>query len=96
MDVIELHREDSENSRSVRARLDDGEFRIETRDAGPLVEKVWGDSDYEYWTAVPKEHWGRLLMALAKELFREDAEATERLRELCRRHGVGHVRDHWI
>ena len=96
MPVHELYREDGVHFRSVYARLEGDQFRIDTQDMGPTVEEVWGDADYEFWTTVPKEAWGQLLMALAQEFFGGDAKATDRLRDICLKHGVPHTWDHWI
>ena len=96
MAVYELYRDDGTHFRSVSARLDDDQFRIDTQDMGPTVEEVWGDADYEFWTTVPKEARGQLLMALAREFLVGDAKATDRLRDICIKHGVQHTWDHWI
>lgn len=96
MAAHELYREEGKHFRSVYARLDEEQFRIDTQDMGPLVEEVWGDSDYEFWTIVPKEAWGDLLMALAREFFGDDEKATDRLRDICRKHGVRHEWDSWM
>jgi hypothetical protein len=57
---MELYRQEGENFRSVRATLEDDKFTFDTQDMGKLVEEMWGDSDYEFWTIVPKEAWGHL------------------------------------
>ncbi len=67
--AYELFRNESDNFRSVYARFDDRQFRIDTQDMGPTTEKFRGDADYEFWTTVPKDAWGDLLMALAREFF---------------------------
>jgi hypothetical protein len=93
---IELFRQDGEEFRSVRATLRDGEFMIDTQDMGKSVEEFWGDSEYEFWTIVPKEAWGQLLMALSIEFLTNDPKATDRLRDICLTHGVPHKWDRWI
>lgn len=37
---------------------------MEGYDIGPSVAEAWGDSDYEYWVRVPKEHKAALAVAL--------------------------------
>lgn len=96
MTTTELYREDGKFFRSVRAILDDEKFRIETQDMGPTTEEVWGDADYEFWTTVPKESWGELIMALTKEFLSNDSRATDRLRKICQEHGVDHEWNQWI
>ena len=92
---VELFRQDGDEFRSVRARVEAERFVIDTQDMGKLVEETWGDSDYEFWTIVPKSAWGELLMALSIEFFANDPKATDRLREICLTHGVPHEWDHW-
>jgi hypothetical protein len=43
---------------------------IEGQDIGPGVSAIWGDSDYEYWLAVDREHLERVSTDLAKDLGR--------------------------
>jgi hypothetical protein len=92
---VELYREEGRHYRSVRVRLDADSFVIETQDMGPTTEEFWGDSDYEFWTTVPKAAWGDLLMALAEEFLNGDARATDRLRDICRKRGVRHEWASW-
>jgi len=92
---VELYRKEGENFRSVCARLEEDKFTIDTQDMGPLVEEFWGDSDYEFWTIVPKEAWGQLLMAFTLEFLANNESATDRLRDICIAHGVPHERGSW-
>ena len=96
MKTHELFKEGGDNSRSVRAKVDQEKFCIETQDMGPTTEEVWGDDDYEFWTTVPRSAWGNLLLALAWELFAGDPKATDRLRDICRKPGVQHEWKQWI
>ena len=123
----ELCRDEGENFRSVRVRANDDEFTIDTQDMGPATEQAWGDSDYEFWTIVPRDEWGKLLMAFskeflgsdprapdygfwtdvprqkqrallmafAKEFFANDCNATDRVADICRKHGVNHTWGSW-
>jgi len=92
----ELYRSEGQNFRSVRASVDDAQFKIDTQDMGPTTEEFWGDSDYEFWTTVPREAWGDLLMALAREFLADSPGATDQLHDICQKHGVEHSWDHWI
>ncbi len=96
MDSIELFRDNGANFRSVRVRVDKDKFCIETQDMGPTVEEVWGDADYEFWTTVPQEAWGELLLAFAQEFLAGDQQATDRLREICKKYDVSHSWQQWI
>jgi hypothetical protein len=92
----ELYRDEGRNFRSVRVRIDEDKLMVDTQDMGPLVKEVWGDSDYEFWTSVDKDHWGPLAVALIKEFLAGEARATDRLKEICEKHGVEHTWDRWI
>ena len=96
MSTFELYRNEGKEFRSVRANLDDEKFVIDTQDMGPVVEEVWGDADYEFWTTVPREAWGDLLMALAKEFLAENPKATDVLRKICEKHQVKHAWESWV
>ncbi len=92
----ELYRHEGENSRSVRVGVDGDTLKVDTLDMGPVTREVWGASDYEFWTSIEREHWGPLAIALIKEHLGGEARATDRLREICEKHGVPHVWDRWI
>ena len=88
---MDLYREDDgPNRRTVRLHVGEEALVLETQDVGPEVEKWWGDWDYEFWTTVPRQAWGQLLAALVVELMSDDPKATDRLREICKKHGVEH------
>jgi hypothetical protein len=93
---FELYRQEGANFRSVRVRIENDTLTLDTHDMGKTTEEVFGDSDYEFWTAVPKEAWGDLSLALIKEFLSGDPRATDRLREICAKHGVMHKWDRWI
>lgn len=91
----ELYREDGKNFRSVRVGIRDEKLMVDTQDMGQATEAAWGDSDYEFWTTVRKEHWGDLLVALIREFLADEPRATDRLREICQEHDVPHEWDSW-
>jgi hypothetical protein len=69
--------------------LDNGTLRIEGQDIGPSVERLQGDSDYEYWMEIAADDIGRLVPALLKETFNAEGRLTfERVRDLCRENGI--------
>lgn len=92
---VEIFRKEGEDCVSVLAGVNAGGFFINTEDSGPMVRKFWGMDEYEFWTEVPRDAWGALLIALAKE-FLADANGQSRFREICRKHGVAHKTDHWL
>ena len=85
MDTFELYRQEGKSFRSVRVGFDEKQFRIDTQDMGDTVEQLMGDCDYEFWTSVPKESWGDLLVAFTKEFLSGDDKATDTLRDICKK-----------
>ena len=53
-----------------------------------MVEEVWNDAGYDFWAIVPIEAWDDLLMTFAKQFLADNDKATDRLREICKKHGV--------
>ena len=47
--------------------LENGDLQLSGQDVGKLPEEQFGDSDYEYWVTVPKEHKDRLLLVRKPE-----------------------------
>lgn len=92
---VELYREEGENSRSIFAIADSDAFKIDGGDYGPKVKEFWGFDSYEFWTIVPREAWGSLLVAFAQEYLSGD-DGVSKLRDLCRKHGVTHSWDSWV
>jgi hypothetical protein len=123
----ELYREKGENFRSVCVQVSEDEFQIDTHDMGRATKEFRGDSDYEFWTIVPRMAWPKLLAALATEvgadgwatnpeswrpmparaqatlllavakvLFADDFRATDRLGDICEKHGVESRGGSWV
>lgn len=82
--------------RHVDLTVEPERLRLMTTDVGDSPRRIWGDDDYEFWTEVPAAAWPKLLSALLAELYRDDPEATDKLRELCRREGVPHQWASWV
>ena len=87
----EIFRQEGENFRSIMVNLEaDGTLVLDAQDMGPLVQQVWGDSDYEFWCRVPPEAMGKLAFALMKKLYAGREQAVDELRALCAAEGVLH------
>ena len=87
----EIFRQEGENFRSIRINLEaDGTLMLDAQDMGPLVQQVWGDSDYEFWCRVPPEAIGTLALALIKKLYAGREQAVDEFRALCAAEGVLH------
>ena len=53
---------------------------LEGYDLGETARRTWGDSDYEYWRRVKREHVPRVLMELIKDRFTSDVDFHEWLK----------------
>jgi hypothetical protein len=92
----ELYRQDGAASRSVRLTVKaDGSVLLDAQDMGELVEKTWGDSDYEFWIDIPASAIPKLLFALLRDRYAGHASAVDELRTFCEEHGIGYKWDHW-
>lgn len=95
--TVEIARQEGTEFRSVRLSLkDDGAILMDAQDMGPLVEKVWGDSDYEFWVHVPPEAVGTLAFELLREKYAGQLGAVDAFRDWCKTHGIAHEFDSWV
>ncbi len=79
---------DPGDSRSLSARIAEGDGQdpgaragdlvLEGYDCGPSVEAAWGDSDYEYWMVVGREHKDAVLLFLLAEWFKAQGAGLPR------------------
>lgn len=92
---MEIYREEREGAQgrevsSIACKfLDNGALRLEGYDLGPSVERLLGDSDYEYWIEIAADDLTRFTQILLREVFNKSEKLTlERLRDLCHAHGI--------
>jgi uncharacterized protein YciI len=84
---------DQRNGEHVRAELrleETGDLVLEGFCAGPLAERIFGDSDWEYWVTVPAEQKDRLLLELLHEKYAGDTLAERHFRAWLAARGVPH------
>ncbi|MBU6499780.1 MAG: hypothetical protein KGJ41_16785 [Rhodospirillales bacterium] len=79
----------------VLSRLADGAIRVDAQDMGEPVEKIWHDSDYEFWVDVPTAAVAKLAFVLLRERFMGRAGAVDELTALCKREGIEHKWGSW-
>ncbi len=92
----ELYRQEGTNSRFVRLTVEpDGSVFMETQDMGEHVERIWGDSDYEFWIDVPAGALTRLVFALLRDRYAGRAGAVDEFRDFCKKQQVDHKWDSW-
>ena len=59
-----------------------GDLQLSGQDIGKGPQEVFGDSDHEYWLRVPAGQKDLLLLALLESLYKGDACAISKLREI--------------
>ena len=95
--TVEIARQEGGEFRSVRLALqEDGAIMMDARDTGPIVRKIWGDDDYEFWVHVPPEAVGVLAFELLREKFAGQTGAVDAFRDWCKAHGINHKFDSWV
>jgi hypothetical protein len=93
----ELYRQEGTNFRSVRLTVKpDGSVFMETQDMGEQVERIWGDSDYEFWIDVPAGALTKLVFALLRNRYAGQAGAVDEFRDFCKKEGIDHEWDSWV
>ena len=68
----------------------DGTIQIAGIDAGPFVEEMQGDWDYEYWLTIPPSAIPKLAFALLKKIYTGKSGAEVALQDFCKEHDIGH------
>lgn len=93
----EIFRDERPTFRSICLEVETtGAVKIDAQDMGPTVKEIWGDSDYEFWVAVPASEVQKLLFALLKEKYRGRASAVDEFTRFCQQHDIKHEWDSWI
>ena len=94
--TTEVYRQDGEHFRSIMVTLEpNGTLMVDAQDMGPLVQQVFGDSDYEFWVRVPPEAAGRLAFALLKKMYGGRDRAVDEFRDFCISEGIPHEAASW-
>jgi hypothetical protein len=85
----ELARETGSESRKVSLTATSDEVRIHTFDTGNATQLVGSrDGEYEFWVMIEASAFPALLIALLKDKFQGQLDATDQLTSFCKRHGV--------
>jgi hypothetical protein len=95
--ATELYRQEGTNSRFVTLTVKpDGSVLMETQDMGENVERIWGDSDYEFWIDVPAAALPRLAFALLRDRYAGQPSAVDQFRDFCKQEAIDHKWDSWV
>lgn len=78
-----VDREHGGESNRLDAKIKaDGDLSLEGYYAGPMCEKFFGDSDYEFWLTIPAAYKDTILLHLLKERFDSAQSMGAWLKEL--------------
>jgi hypothetical protein len=95
--AAELYRQEGANSRFVTLTVKpDSSVLMETQDLGENVERIWGDSDYEFWIDVPATALPKLVFALLRERYAGQPRAVDEFRDFCKKEAIDHKWDSWV
>jgi hypothetical protein len=65
-----------------------GDLLFSGQDLGEAPESFFGDSDYEYWLMVPREHKDRVLLALIEKHYAGNRSVISQFQELLKSKGI--------
>ena len=65
-----------------------GDLQLSGQDVGEAPRKFFGDSDYEYWLTVSKEHKDDVLLLLLEKLYGGNSSAVSKFRGLLESRGI--------
>ena len=87
--------------RDTKSTLDayfgaNGDLILSGCDLGDLPERVWGDSDYEYWLRIPAEQKDLILLYLLEDTYKGNPSASTQFREWLKQRGIPCTFGSWI
>ena len=92
----EIYRQNGDPFRSIcLCFCPDGSIKMDAQDKGKLVEKIWGDDDYEFWVNVPATAIHKLVFSLLREKYSGRRGAVDEFCAFCIRQGVEHQWQSW-
>jgi hypothetical protein len=65
-----------------------GDLQLSGQDVGEAPTKFYGDSDYEYWLTVSKEHKDDVLLLLLEQMYSGNSSVISEFRELLESKGI--------
>ncbi len=86
---IKLYESRGKTSIFINAEvIDNGDLQLSGQDVGEAPREHWGDSDYEYWLTVPREHKDDLLLLLIEKLYGGNPSVIEEFKNLLESSGI--------
>ena len=93
---MQLFEERGPTSRFVYAEITDaGDLLISGQDVGDAPEKMYGDSDYEWWVYVKAKDKDWVLLALIEAVFGGRFHAADEFREWLKATGIPYEFDNY-
>ena len=65
-----------------------GDLQLSGQDVGEAPRKFYGDSDYEYWLTVSKEHKDDVLLLLLEKMYSGNSSVISEFKELLESSGI--------
>ena len=65
-----------------------GDLQFSGQDLGEAPREFFGDSDYEYWLTVSKEHKDDVLLLLIEKLYGGNSSAVSEFKRLLESSGI--------
>ncbi len=95
---IRLHVDDlPRNRRTVDLTLhENGSLRLDAQDIGSEVERLLGDSDYEFWADIAAIDVPALCFALLREKYSGRTGAVDELAQFCAGNAIPCAKGDWI
>lgn len=88
--------QEGEEARTVTlSALPDGSLRLQSSDHGPTAQRMYGNSDYEFWFDIPPHAMTNLALVLLADRLHGDPNAGQRLREFCEQNEIEYDGGTW-
>lgn len=86
---IKLYESEGKTSIYIDAEIrGNGDLQLSGQDVGEAPREFFGDSDYEYWLTVSKEHKDDVLLLLIEKLYGGNSSAVSELKRLLESSGI--------
>jgi len=93
----ELYRQEGDDFRVVSLKINaDGSVRLDAQDMGKVVEKIWGEDEYEFWVDVPSTELQKLVFALIREKYSDRSRAVDEFQAFCKKEGIKSKWGNWV
>ena len=94
---IKLYESKGETSIYIDAEVKgNGDLQLSGQDVGEAPSMFYGDSDYEYWLTVSKEHKDDVLLLLLEKMYGGKPSVISEFRELLESSGIPCKFNSWV